>query len=182
MLINMDSSSATAQGRSRQRAFTLIELLVTITVLGIFAAVAVPNFTQFINNNRTQAFNNEMLSLLQYARSTAVEQRQLIKVCQEDTGWTVRKKTCSEDPLRTLDLPANVNISADKSDITYRYNGTASTTTLYTCRDNEFANGFTIMVRSSGSVRSWARGKTGPEATDAMTTCASEQQETESDD
>ena len=184
MLIRMDNDSARslAQGRGQQSAFTLIELLVTITILGIFAAIAVPNFTQFINNNRTQSFNNEMLSLLQYARSTAVEQSQLIKVCKEDTGWTVRRRACSEDPLRTLDLPANVDISADQSDITFRYNGTASATILHTCRNNEFENGFTIEVRSSGSVRSWGRGKTGTETTDVMTTCSTEQPETESDD
>lgn len=71
-------------GKQREAGFTLIELMIVITLLGIFSMIAVPSFTKFIADNRTQSLNNEMLSLLQFARSTAVERRILVRVCKEE--------------------------------------------------------------------------------------------------
>ncbi|TBU81096.1 pilus assembly protein FimT [Pseudomonas daroniae] len=158
-----------------QRGFTLIELMIVVTLLGIFAAIAVPSFTQFINKSRTQSFNNELLSLLQYTRSTAVEQRTFLKVCKAtiDSGdaWAV-KKVCDdddEDPLRTLDVPEKLQVTASVDEIAFRYNGTGTDAQLITCQGSDFANGFTIDIKASGSIQSWPRGK--KETSTNMTAC-----------
>ena len=41
--------------QKHQKGFTLIELLVVIAILGVIAAVAVPNITQFINEGEEEA-------------------------------------------------------------------------------------------------------------------------------
>jgi len=161
----------------KPEGFTLIELMVVVALLGIFAAIAVPSFTQFIANNRTQSLNNELLALLQYARSTAVEERVTIKACQESGGWTVKRKDCtsSSEAVRRMEIPNGASITSAQNEIAFRYNGTATEATLHTCRGDDFVNGFTVTVKGAGSVRTYGRGRSGPEKDDAMNSCTRSQ-------
>ncbi|WP_042553337.1 MULTISPECIES: GspH/FimT family pseudopilin [Pseudomonas] len=144
-----------------QRGFTLIELMIIIALVGIFAAIAVPSFTQFINKSRTQSFNNELLELLQFARASAVERRTFVRACKEDTAWTVKKACTDTDVIRRLDIPSTITATTTTTPISFRYNGSGTEATLVTCQGTDSANGFTIDVKPSGSIQAWPRGKNG---------------------
>lgn len=158
--------------RGTARGFTLIELMIIVALLGIFAAIAVPSFTQFISNNRTQSANNELLSLLQFARSTAVSQRTTISVCPSDDIWLVKEKNCTAAAitLRSMEVASGTSISSSQNQIIFRHNGTpAASATIQTCKNGDFSNGFTATVASAGSIRTFPRGMTS--ATENMTNC-----------
>ena len=46
--------------RYGEKGFTLIELLVVVAILGVLAAVAVPNVGKFIGRGKTQAYETEL--------------------------------------------------------------------------------------------------------------------------
>lgn len=70
---------------NRKKGFTLIELLVTLSIAAILLTVAVPNFITFVQNNRLATQANDLVTMLNYARSEAVKRNQRITVCSRAT-------------------------------------------------------------------------------------------------
>jgi prepilin-type N-terminal cleavage/methylation domain-containing protein len=74
--------------------FTLVELLVVLAIIAIIATVAVPAFQDMIKTNAVASQNNELVALIQYARSEAVRSGASVEVAilnseTETTGWSV---------------------------------------------------------------------------------------------
>lgn len=65
--------------RSRQ-GFSLVELMVALTVLVVLLSLAVPSFREFIQVQRLRSVQAQILTDMQFARSTAVAQGQTRRV------------------------------------------------------------------------------------------------------
>lgn len=58
---------------SDQRGFTLIELIVTVVVLAIFASIAVPSYSEWIERERLSRAVSDMNNLIQFARTETLK-------------------------------------------------------------------------------------------------------------
>lgn len=65
---------------NKNNGFTLIELMVTIAVLGIIAAMAAPSFGNMLNKQNLNKSGQDLITVLNKARSIAVLERRLMEV------------------------------------------------------------------------------------------------------
>lgn len=70
--------------RRSTKGFSLLELMVTLAVAGVLAAIAVPNFQSFFQNNRLTAASNDLLRSIQVSRSEAIKRQTNVVVCASD--------------------------------------------------------------------------------------------------
>ncbi len=96
--------------RGGRSGFTLIELITIMIVVGILAVVVLPRFAN-LNDFEAVGAADQLNSLIQYARETAVAQRRMVRLdfaadpptlCQLGTATT-----CSAACISTVALPAS---------------------------------------------------------------------------
>ncbi|WP_374962907.1 GspH/FimT family pseudopilin [Spongiibacter tropicus] len=73
--------------RAAMRGFTLIELLVTMSVAVILMAVAVPNLSDFLRNNRASQDVQLLARSLMAARSEAISRGEAVQVTATGGDW-----------------------------------------------------------------------------------------------
>jgi type IV fimbrial biogenesis protein FimT len=86
------SSSADARWRAFGHGFSLVELMVTVAVLSLLMVLAVPSFTEWIQNSRIRTAAESVQNGVQLARAEAVRRNARVEFALVGTGggWVVR--------------------------------------------------------------------------------------------
>ena len=72
----------------RTGGFTLIELMVTVVVLAVLLGIAAPSFVSVIQNNRSTALANQLVTAMNLARMEAIRRGVQVTVCSSSDGTT----------------------------------------------------------------------------------------------
>ncbi|PKO84908.1 MAG: hypothetical protein CVU17_01660 [Betaproteobacteria bacterium HGW-Betaproteobacteria-11] len=81
----------------RSDGFTLVEMMIVTAVFGILLAIAVPNFTEWIANERVRSSTNDLYAGLMMARSEAMKRNVRVDLSRTSgsstdwsAGWSVK--------------------------------------------------------------------------------------------
>ena len=105
-----------------EKGFTLIELLVVVAILGVLAAVAVPNIGRFMNKGKTESYATELHNIQTATMAMLADSDN----CQLDQAYTTAtgdmNSIRADDGALTLDsYLTGLNGNFVKSGCTYTF-------------------------------------------------------------
>lgn len=125
--------------RLGQAGYTLTEMMIVVGIIGLLAAITIPNFAGYMKRQRAIGSRNQLMSDIYYARSLAIAKHRTVRIDFTDQQYQVVdtvsgtvEKTIAAPPGVTFAATNNPNFYAwglaDAADITVA--GSASTSTV----------------------------------------------------
>ena len=113
-----------------EKGFTLIELLIVVAILGVLAAVVVPNVGRFLGKGETEAKDTEFATV-----QAALHAMMIDNDLADLSGLTIAGPTndMSAFPVDGQYVLYNHTMNVSGNSTTVNYLATANSSYLYTC-------------------------------------------------
>lgn len=144
------------------RGVTIAELLVVIAMVGVLATISLPFFVTYWQAATLKAGAEELASILNGARQTAIKDNASVCVEWESSGTRVRYRqaSCSgtivtgpgTDGSGWYRLSNSVQVSNTTANVIFTYLGAASPSGTYTVKNPANNTTMSVAVSASGRV------------------------------
>ncbi len=136
---------------NKHTGFTLIELMVALAVFAITVTFAIPNFREFIQNNRLISQTNDVSSTLHLARSEAVKRKLTISICGSSNGTSCNSSSWEQGWIVFSDVDADGVVDAGTDEILRVVGALSGANTLRTV---SFTSNARVQYNSQGGIDS----------------------------
>jgi type IV fimbrial biogenesis protein FimT len=110
------------------RGFTTVELIIVIAIVAVIAAIAMPDLSNLLVNQRLRSAGTDLMSSLIVARSEAIKRNGPVEIRPSSgsdwaQGWVVNATASNEQIDKRNPLGNNVAVSLAPATIAYQHNG-----------------------------------------------------------
>ena len=110
----------------KRSGFTVVELLIAIAMIAVVAAIAVPNFIDWLPDYRLRSATHDLFSNFQKAKLTAIKRNVNTAVCFHSSGYVMFvdedidfEKDSTEEAVTQVDWENYKSISVNAAAITF---------------------------------------------------------------
>lgn len=96
------------------RGFTLVELMVVIIIIGVVSSMSVPPLFRYVASHRLQTNTDRFTTDMQYARSIAISNAQIVNLSTTLTNYTLRDALTGEI-LRQVEFDTGLSMDSNHS-------------------------------------------------------------------
>jgi type IV fimbrial biogenesis protein FimT len=98
--------------QQRSSGFTLIEVMIVIAIVAVIASYGIPRFNSMMQNGRLSTQANELQGLMQLARSEAVTNRVITRICGSTDQTTCNTNSWEQGAIVFHDNDGNGSAAA----------------------------------------------------------------------